>query len=42
MAGSVTAASMERREGAEYAFCEPLLAKSLPGVGDGASPVVLR
>ena len=40
-AQSVTAASMERREGAEFAFAEPLLAKCLAGVGDGVSDLVL-
>ena len=41
VAGSVSAASMERRPGDEYLFCEPLLAKCLPRVGDGVSDVVL-
>lgn len=35
VAQSVSAASMERRPGPEYAFCDPLLLDALPRVGDG-------
>lgn len=35
LAQSVTAASMERRPGPEYAFCDPLLSDALPRIGDG-------
>ena len=35
LAQAVTAASMERRPGPEYAFCDPLLSDALPRVGDG-------
>ena len=41
LVASVTAASMERRPGDEYAFCEPLLENCLPYVGDGVGDVVL-
>ena len=38
---AVTAASMERREGSEYDFCEPLLERALGSTGFDSGDVIV-